>query len=135
MVSPFAGVFATTTITRQVRVVPAVTDPPTPLPTDAAGQPVYPTALQALVVIADPAPVGKHNALREQAGASLVGSLLAITCVDPMLAPANVVPGVEFRMTYAGKAGTLRVVDRPAETLTPVLDALGTVLYAAWRAD
>jgi hypothetical protein len=132
VVSPFTGVFATVTITRQVRVPPT---PPDVLTYDAAGQPVYPTALQSLVVIADPAPSGKYNSLREQAGASLVGALLTITCVDPMQAPANIVPGVEFAMTYEGQAGVLRIVDRPAETLSPVAEALGSVLYGAWRAD
>jgi hypothetical protein len=131
VVSPFAGVFATVTITRQVRVPPVSPDV---IEYDAAGQPVYPTEEQALVVIADPAPVGKYNSLREQVGASLVGALLTITCVDPMSAPANVVPGVEFAMTYEGQDGVLRIVDRPAETLSPVAEALGSVLYGAWRA-
>lgn len=131
MVSPFAGVFATTSISRQVRTVPV---PPAEVTYDAAGQPVYPTTLQTLVVIADPAPVGKYNSLREQVGASLVGMLLTITCVDPMQAPANVTPGAEFTMTYQGQAGILRIVDRPAETLDAVREALGSVLYGAWRA-
>lgn len=133
MVSPFAGVFASTTMTRNLRVIPTPTVPPTPLPVDAAGQPLYPTVAQTLVVIADPAPARVQDALREQAGASAIGTLLLITCLDPMQLPDDVQPGVEFSMPYAARPGVLRVIARPTETLTDARDALGDILYGAWR--
>lgn len=130
MVSPFAGVFASTVMTRDIRVLSEL---PGDAPTDAAGQPVYSTTVQTLVVIADPAPVGKYDALREQAGASVIGTLLTITCLDPMLLPDDVQPGVEFSMPYAQRPGVARVIQRPAESLTPARTALGDVFYVAWR--
>lgn len=130
MVSPFAGVFASTTMTRTIRVPPT---PPATVTYDDAGQPVYPTSTQQLVVIADPAPVGKYDALREQAGASVIGTLLVITCLDPMQLPDDVQAGVEFTMPYAQRPGVARVIQRPAESLTPARAALGDVFYVAWR--
>jgi hypothetical protein len=131
MVSPFAGVFSTTSMARERRVVP---EPPDVITYDDAGQPVYPTETQTLVVIADAVNATRANALREQAGASAVGTILVLTCVDPMTAPADVVPGVEFDLPYGGQDGVARIIARPVETLDPVQEALGDVLYAAWRA-
>lgn len=126
MVSPFLDAFTTTTLERDRRILTADTTP--------AGDPVYATVTEQLVAVIDPVPERVADHLREQAGASAVGVLLLATCVGPMLLDDDVTVGVEYRMTYAGQAGIARVVARPVETLDPARQALGDLLYLAWRA-
>jgi hypothetical protein len=122
--SAFDGVFDDVLITRQVR---ALKDPPE---VNAAGDPVYDLEVESIRVIADST---DRDTLREQFGASAGEVVLILTLLEPMVAPADVQPGTEFALTYAGRAGTVRIASRPVETLAPIVAALGEVLYGVWR--
>jgi len=124
--SPFADAFTATELTRERRIPTSDTTP--------AGDPVYATVTEHLLAIIDPVSARQADHLREQAGASAVGTILLATCVGPMFLDDDVRPGTEYRMTYAGQSGIARVIARPAETLQPARDALGDILYLAWRA-
>lgn len=124
----FDGIFADVTLTRKVR---ALKDPPE---VDAAGDPVYELEDQELRVIADaPSTQGGRDTLRERFGASAGEAVLILTLLEPSVAPDNVQPGTEFDLTYAGRPGILRIAARPVETLSPIVEALGEVLYGVWR--
>lgn len=120
----FDGVFADVTITRQVR---ELRDPPE---VNAAGDPVYDLEDQALRVIADST---DRDTLRERFGASAGEVVLILTLLEPSVAPANVQPGTEFALAYAGRPGIVRIAARPVETLSPIVEALGEVLFGVWR--
>lgn len=124
----FDGVFEDVTITRKVR---ELRDPPA---VDAAGDPLYDEVDQALRVIADaPSSGGSRDTLRERFGASAGEVVLILTLLEPSVAPANVQPGTEFALAYAGRPGIVRIAARPVETLSPIVEALGEVLYGVWR--
>jgi hypothetical protein len=126
--SPFAGVFRTSILSRDRR---ELADPPATTP---AGDPVYVTIEEELEVIADAVRSGRGlDSLREQHGASAGEVVLILTCVDPMHPGDRVQPGSEWRLAYAGRAGVVRLVARPAETLEPVDEELGAILYGVWR--
>lgn len=120
----FDGVFDDVTLARDVR---ALKDPPE---VDAAGDPVYETTRQELRVIADST---DRDTLRERFGASAGEVVLILTLLEPSVAPANVQPGTEFELSYAQRPGIVRIAARPVETLAPIVEALGEVLYGVWR--
>ena len=120
----FDGVFADATMTRTVR---AVRDPGA---VNAAGDPIYGELEQCLRVIADST---DRDTLRERFGASAGEVVLILTLLEPSVAPANVQPGTEFDLTYGGRPGIVRIAARPVETLAPIVEALGEVLYGVWR--
>lgn len=122
--SAFDGVFADSLLTRQVR---ALQDPPV---FDAAGDPVFATSTQTIRAIVDST---DRDTLREQFGASAGEVVVILSLLEPSVAPANVQPGTEFALTYAGRTGTVRIASRPVETLGPIVDALGETLYGVWR--
>jgi len=124
----FDGVFADSLLTRKVR---ELKDPPE---VNAAGDPVYDLEDQELRVIADaPSTQGGRDTLRERFGANAGEVVLILTLLEPSTAPANVQPGTEFDLTYAGRPGIVRIAARPVETLGPIVEALGEVLYGVWR--
>jgi hypothetical protein len=122
--SALDGVFADSILTREVR---QLASPPALTP---AGDPVYDTTYQALRVIADSS---ERDTLRERYGANVGEVVLILTLLEPLRAPANVQPGTEFHLEYGGRPGIVRIVARPVETLSPVVDALGEVLHGVWR--
>jgi len=120
----FDGVFADSLLTRSVR---SLKSPPA---VDAAGDPVYELEEQRIRAIADST---DRDSLRERFGASAGEVVLILTLLEPSIAPANVQPGTEFALAYAGRPGIVRIAARPVETLAPIVEALGEVLYGVWR--
>lgn len=127
MPSAFDGIFEDVTLRRDARVERV------PPETDAAGDPVYDEVEETLRVIADAPNSARRDSLREQYGAAAGEVVLILTCLEPSTAPANVRPGIEYELEYGGQPGILRIVARPVETLSPVVEALGEVLYGIWR--
>lgn len=120
----FDGVFGDVILARDVR---ELLDPPQVTP---AGDPVFGSTRQEIRAIADST---DRDTLREQYGANAGEVVLILTLLEPSVAPANVQPGTEFELTYAGRPGVARIAARPVETLAPVVEALGEVLHAVWR--
>ncbi|MFU8868653.1 hypothetical protein [Natronococcus sp.] len=120
----FDGVFDDVTISREVR---ELRDPPE---VNAAGDPLYDVTTQELRVIADSS---DRDTLRERYGANAGEVVLILTLLEPSVAPANVQPGTEFALSYAGRPGIVRIAARPVETLSPITQILGEVLYGVWR--
>lgn len=125
--SAFDGVFDDVTLTRNVR---ELRDPPA---FSAAGDPLYDSTVQSIRAIADSKDAASRDTLRERFGASAGEVVLLLTLLEPSVAPANVQPGAEFALTYGGRPGTVRIVAMPVETLAPIVEALGQVIYGVWR--
>lgn len=100
--------------------------------TDQYGNPVPETEDATLVVNFEPSK-SKQVIFQEGADPHVVKGTL--TCIDPSELPAEVGIGKAFSVTYAGKAGTLTILQASLDPLEVLDEVLGQQCVAQWVAD